>query len=64
MLIFDYEIKSTVIPAGFGIRKAKKIEISYYGEFIGDHLSISDLLKDDNKRAYGKANSTSQNIRF
>jgi len=41
-----WEETSTIIPADFIVDKNQKIELSYYGEFIGDHLPVKDLLID------------------
>lgn len=38
------EEKSTIIPADFIVGKDRKIEMAYYGAYIGDHYPIKDVL--------------------
>ncbi|WP_264793253.1 redoxin domain-containing protein [Aureispira anguillae] len=39
------EEKSSIIPADFIINKDRTLETVYYGEYIGDHLPVKELLE-------------------
>ncbi|CAA6798388.1 MAG: Alkyl hydroperoxide reductase/ Thiol specific antioxidant/ Mal allergen [uncultured Aureispira sp.] len=59
------EERSTIIPADFIICKAKKIEIAHYGEYIGDHLSVKNLLEQTISTSHGGAeHKVKTNVRF
>ena len=57
--IAEGEKSSDLIPADFLINKDGRIENAYYGKFVGDHLPIEDLLKEE---SIGSKNTSPQKV--